>query len=54
VAQAAIRGRFLKRSGGTVEPAEIVALAGHGAPSPALPEWIVRWNESLLAMDRGP
>jgi acyl-CoA thioesterase FadM len=51
VAQAAIRGRFLKKSGGMVEPGDIVALAGHGAPSPALPEWVVRWNDSLLPME---
>jgi acyl-CoA thioesterase FadM len=50
VAQAVIRARFLKTSGGTVDPAEIVALAGHDAPSPALPEWVTRWNDSLLAM----
>jgi acyl-CoA thioesterase FadM len=53
VAQAAIRARFLKKSGGTIEPAEILALVGHAAPSPVLPEWIARWNGSLLAMDAG-
>jgi acyl-CoA thioesterase FadM len=53
VAQAAIRARFLKKSGGTVEPAAILALAGQGAPSPALPEWVARWNESLLTMEGG-
>jgi acyl-CoA thioesterase FadM len=51
VAQAAIRARFLKKSGGTIEPAEIAALAEHDARSPGLPEWVVRWNESLLAME---
>jgi acyl-CoA thioesterase FadM len=51
VAQAAIRARFLKKTGGTVRPAEILALAGHGAPSPILPEWVARRNESLLAME---
>jgi acyl-CoA thioesterase FadM len=53
VAQAAIRARFLKKSGGTTEPAEILAMAGHDAPSPALPEWVARWNESLLAIEAG-
>jgi acyl-CoA thioesterase FadM len=52
VAQAAIRARFRKKPGRTVEPADILVLAGYGAPSPALPEWVAQWNEALLAMDR--
>jgi acyl-CoA thioesterase FadM len=54
VAQAAIRARFLKRSGGTIDSAEVLALAAQGAPSPALPEWVARWNGALQAMNDDP
>jgi len=44
VAEAIVRARFLRRSGGTVSSQELLALAGRAAPSPALPAWIEAWN----------
>ncbi|HEY1015028.1 MAG TPA: acyl-CoA thioesterase [Herpetosiphonaceae bacterium] len=52
VATAVIRSRFLKRSGGSVRPAEVLELIGHGAESPTLPPWVERWTndqQSALA-----
>lgn len=49
VAEAVVRARFLKKTGGSVLPPEIMALAGLTGPSPALPEWIRAWNENQLA-----
>jgi YbgC/YbaW family acyl-CoA thioester hydrolase len=44
VAHALVRARFLKRSGGSVMPAEIAALIGHSPQSPPLGEYAARWN----------
>ncbi len=43
-AQAYIRARFLKRSGGTVTVDELVELAGTSPDSAALPDWIRQWG----------
>ncbi|GAA5787030.1 acyl-CoA thioesterase [Chitiniphilus shinanonensis] len=45
-ASAVIRVRFLRRSGGSVPSAELLALAGHTTPSPPLPDWVVRWADA--------
>ena len=50
VAIAAVRGAFLARGGGGVAPAALLDLAGHREPSPALPDWVARWNETQLAL----
>lgn len=45
IAEAVIRARFLKKSGGTVNPADILVLAGINENSPQLPEWVQSWNQ---------
>ena len=47
IALAVIRGRFLSTEGGTVATAELMALSGHSAPSPEIPEWVIRWNDDM-------
>jgi acyl-CoA thioesterase FadM len=44
VAEAALRARVLKRTGGSVSPKEVLSAAGVTADSIALPEWIGEWN----------
>jgi len=44
-AEAVVRIRFLKRTGGGVDTALVLELAGKkDATAPALPEWIAAWN----------
>ena len=44
-AEAVVRVRFLKRSGGGVDTAPLLELAGKaGIAAPELPEWIASWN----------
>jgi acyl-CoA thioesterase FadM len=50
VASAIIRARFLKRSGGSVLPTELLALTGVATDSPELPEWVARWNADQIAL----
>lgn len=44
VADAVVRARFLRRSGGTVSSRELLDLVGRTEASPALPAWIAAWN----------
>lgn len=44
-AQAFIRGRFLRRSGGTVSVAELVDAVGEPPASAQVPEWLLRWGD---------
>jgi acyl-CoA thioesterase FadM len=44
VAEAVVRSRFLKRSGGTVSSRELLEVLGKAGPSPELPAWIDAWN----------
>jgi len=44
VAEAFVRSRFLRRSGGTVSSRELLELVGRSEPSPALPDWVQAWN----------
>jgi acyl-CoA thioesterase FadM len=44
VASAAIRVRVLQKKGGTVAPAEVLAVADKPAASPDLPAWVAQWN----------
>ena len=46
---AVVSARFLRQTGGGVSPAEIAALSGLDAASPAPPEWVVRWYADLAA-----
>lgn len=48
IADAVVRARFLKKSGGSVLPAEILKLAGVSMDSPQLPGWINDWNLSQI------
>lgn len=43
-AQAYIRGRFLKRTGGTVSVAELLDAVGVAPDEGTMPEWLVRWG----------
>ncbi len=52
MAEAVIRVRFLRRSGGTVAPEEILQLAGGENESlPEMEPWIAEWNRNQ-AMQR--
>jgi YbgC/YbaW family acyl-CoA thioester hydrolase len=55
VAAAVVRARFLARArgaepGGPLPTAAVLALAGHDAPSPALPDWVARWVADQTAL----
>lgn len=45
-AQAFVRARFLKRSGGSVEHDELVKLAGGIPAASQVPEWLRQWTAS--------
>lgn len=45
IARAVVQARFLRRSGGTVAPTELIELAG-GAPELELPHWVDGWAEA--------
>jgi YbgC/YbaW family acyl-CoA thioester hydrolase len=47
VAEAMLKGRFLKKTRGTVPPADIIALTGASRSSPALPKPLAAWSKSL-------
>lgn len=53
IATALITARFLRR-GGTVTPAEVVALAGLPPESPAVPEWARRLAEAKAELPLAP
>jgi acyl-CoA thioesterase FadM len=44
VAEAVVRARVLKRTGGPVSPMEMLRAAGVTEESQVLPEWIRDWN----------
>jgi acyl-CoA thioesterase FadM len=45
-AQAVVRARFLRMSGGSVSPNEILQLIKYNEPSPSLPKWVSTWNQT--------
>jgi acyl-CoA thioesterase FadM len=47
VATAAVRMRFLSRSGGAVGTCEVLALLDIPVESPRLPDWIERWSAAV-------
>lgn len=47
VADAVVKGRFLKKTRGTVPPADIMELAGALRESPVLNDFIDAWNKGL-------
>ena len=44
MAEAVIRARFLKKAGGSVSTAELLALAGVQGSAPSLEPWIAEWD----------
>jgi acyl-CoA thioesterase FadM len=44
-ARAIMRGRFVRKTGGTVTIAEISAIAGVDITTVTLPDWVTRWAE---------
>jgi acyl-CoA thioesterase FadM len=44
VAHALVRARFLSKTGETVSPAEVLAVADRVPPMPVIPEHAARWN----------
>lgn len=47
VCSAVMGARFLKKSGGTCSPQELLDLAGYTGPVPELPTWLVQLTTSL-------
>jgi acyl-CoA thioesterase FadM len=47
-AQAFIRGRFLKRSGGTVRVEELLEAVGAVPDELTVPQWLIRWGEDVV------
>ncbi|NNC12728.1 acyl-CoA thioesterase [Planctomonas sp. JC2975] len=46
-AEAFIKARFLKRTGGTVPVADLLDAVGQVPPALELPEWLVRWGDDV-------
>lgn len=44
VCEAVVRARFLKKSGGSVYPDDLLKLASISGPSPELEPWVAAWN----------
>lgn len=47
-AEAVVRARFLKKSGGSVLPTEVLKMANTEQASPALQDWVKSWNQAQL------
>jgi acyl-CoA thioesterase FadM len=47
-AKAFMRGRFLKKSGGTVSIAELSDALGVDTAAVALPAWLARWSDDVV------
>lgn len=50
VATAVVALRFLRRSGGTVGPEEVLATAGQQLSSPVLPPWVADWSTAMRGL----
>jgi acyl-CoA thioesterase FadM len=48
IAEAVVKGRFLKRTRGTVPPSEIVEMGGGPKKAPKLPAFVQAWNDGLM------
>lgn len=48
IAEAIVRARFLKKTGGSVSPEEILHLINYQKSSPHLPAWVKDWNHQQL------
>lgn len=49
VAEAVVRARFLKKTGGSVSAAEVLNLAGVSMTSPPIEPWVAQWNQSQIS-----
>jgi hypothetical protein len=47
-ARAYMRGRFLKKTGGTVSIGEVADALGVDTSEIPLPEWLARWSDDVL------
>ncbi|TGE14220.1 acyl-CoA thioesterase [Hymenobacter elongatus] len=47
IATAVVSLRFVKRKGGTADPAEVLRHAGESEISPELPQWVQAWSQSM-------
>lgn len=45
-AWAVVKARFMKKSGGGVNPGEFAASVGESATSPELPAWVRQWTDA--------
>lgn len=52
-AQAVVRARFLKKTGGSVEVEELYELAGRPAHDLEVPAWVTRWTEDTRTPAQG-
>lgn len=50
IAEAALKARFLRRSGGSVRSAELLSKLNVEGEAPELPAWLVSWDLSVEAM----
>tara|TARA_B110001454_G_scaffold219203_1_gene252090 strand:+ start:2699 stop:3082 length:384 start_codon:yes stop_codon:yes gene_type:complete len=48
VAEAIVRARFLRKTGGSVSPKEILSLAKVDITSPLLPPAVAAWNQNQI------
>jgi hypothetical protein len=53
IADAIVRARFLRTSGGSVDVDEVLALTGPAPEDLVLPEWVQEWNRESSAHSRG-
>lgn len=53
IADAVIRARFLRTSGGSVDVSEVLELVGPAPEDLELPQWVREWNISSSAHGRG-
>ncbi|HJG52851.1 MAG TPA: thioesterase family protein [Brachybacterium faecium] len=53
VADAIVRARFLRRTGGSVPIDEVLELAGPLPEHLGVPDWVTAWNEGSSAHGRG-
>ena len=48
IAEAIVRARFLKKSGGSVSPADILAIGGVTSGPPTMEPWVSAWNQNQI------
>ncbi|UFU14061.1 thioesterase family protein [Curtobacterium sp. C1] len=54
VARAVVQARFLRRTGGTVTPEELVAAAGGAPRDLTLPGWVNAWADAVRISSAAP